>query len=81
VPSSDEPVGRKDSVEHLIIIVVLITVVWQTRDAKPRYYAWAWVFNQLNDIEALLKHKPIEVLEGERKVKEVALIQKYKAAP
>jgi hypothetical protein len=64
-------------VEHLVIVVLLFLLIWRTRSPKTRWYGWGCLFEQLNEIEALLKHVPIEQITEERKAAEEAFILRY----
>ncbi len=63
--------------EHLIIILLLIWLVWRTRSTKTRYYAWGCLFEQLNEIEALLAKVPVKEIKEKRERAEEAFILRH----
>lgn len=66
--------------EHLLIVVLLLWLIWRTRSTKARWYAWGCLFEQLNEIEALLKHVSVKQIAEERKMAEEAFILRYEGS-
>lgn len=71
---------RGNAVEYLCIIVLLVWLVWRTRSTKARYYAFASLAEQLNEIEAMLARVSVKEIEEKRKLAEQAFIAKYEQA-